>query len=90
MHSVPGGLEAQPPVGSRGEFFPHFALIEARRAIQNRFITKLISVRLRGFALGRGSLLGIAVAVLTLKVRRYARNSRHQTSDVKSTVECLS
>ena len=29
----------------------------ARRAIQNRFITKLISVRHSGFALGRGSLI---------------------------------
>ena len=40
-----------------------YVLIYARRAIQNRFVTKLISVRHSGFALGRGSLLGIAVAV---------------------------
>ena len=47
------------PSGGRApRFFPNYVLIDARRAIQNRFITKLISVRHSGFALGRGSLLG--------------------------------
>ena len=44
-------------------FSSHYVLIDARRAIRNRFITKLISVGHSGFALGRGSLLGKAVAV---------------------------
>ena len=53
MHSAPRresrGLGAQPLVGLGGE---------ARIAIENRFITKLILARRSGFALGRGSLLG--------------------------------
>ena len=62
MHSVPRGSPREkgesPPV-----FFTHYVLIDTRRAIQNRFITKLFSVGHRGFALGRGRLLGIAVVV---------------------------
>ena len=52
----PGGGAA------RGEA-PSGILIDARKAIKNRFITKLITVRHSGFALGRGSLLRMAVAV---------------------------
>ena len=62
---VPRGLRAHPPVESRGKapsgrlggeahrFVPYYVLIDTRRSIQNRFITKLISVRQSGFALGR-------------------------------------
>ena len=74
-HSLQWGLGAKPLVGA------------------------LISVGTSGFALGKGSLLGIAVDVrdegaLESRTSGYiildVRNSRHQISDVKSTVECLS
>ena len=53
----------KPLVGARGSSPPNYVLIDARRAIQNRFITKLSLVRHSGFTLGWGSLLGISVAV---------------------------
>ena len=43
--------------------FPKYVFIDARREIQNRVNTQLISVGNSGFSLGRGSLLGIAFAV---------------------------
>ena len=50
------GPGTKPLVGVKapGFFSPNYVLIDARRAIQNRFITNLISVRHNGFVLGRG------------------------------------
>ena len=51
MHSVPryGGSSGKTPVGARGakppRFFQNYVFKDARRAIQNRFSTKLSSVR---------------------------------------------
>ena len=61
-----GGLGAKPQ-----GIPPHYLLLDARRAIQNRFITNLVSVGHSGFALG--SLLGIVVltsAYIILNVRK--------------------
>ena len=52
------------------DFSPNYALIDARRAIQNRLVTKLISVRHSGFALSRGIVVAVCLD-LALVFRKY-------------------
>ena len=52
------GLRAKPPI-----FLPNYVLIDAKRAIQKYIYNESISVRHSHFALGRGSFLGMTVAV---------------------------
>ena len=61
-----GGPLAKPLVGARGgkpPYFPELCRYRCKESNKNIFITKVISVRHSGFAMGRGSLLGIVVAV---------------------------